>query len=185
MPGSLERTQNYIESLHSGKEVVSNIIRAQLWNRKYQPGVKKDVNRVPITIAFDDLGTGSVLGSHAGEQKLEALYASLRTLPPHLVAILMHIFLSTIFDSKDRKECGNEAVFCKAIDKLNAVADHDITVNIDGENHDLFFDTALVVGDNAGFHALFEMKESCIAKYSRRCCRATSVAQVNNVDASQ
>ncbi|KAJ8682514.1 hypothetical protein QAD02_018306 [Eretmocerus hayati] len=173
MPGVLEQTQKYMKVLYSEKEVVSNIIQAQLWNRKYQPGVKKDMNRIPITIAFDDLETGSVLGSHAGEQKLGALYASLPTLPPHLVAKMMHIFLSTIFYSKDRIECGNEAVFCKAIDELNALADHGITVNVDGNNHDLFFDTPLLVGDNAGLNALFEMNESFIAKYFCRCCRAT------------
>ncbi|KAJ8684895.1 hypothetical protein QAD02_020688 [Eretmocerus hayati] len=173
LPGVLEQTLNYMKVLYAEKNVVSNIIQGRLWNTKHQPGARKNLNRIPIILTFDDVETGSALGRHAGEQKLGALYASLPNLPPHLVAKMMHIFLSTIFYSKNRIECGNEAVFCRAIDELNALADHGITVNVDGQNHDLFFDTPLLVGDNAGLNALFEMNESFIAKYFCRCCRAT------------
>ncbi|KAJ8676906.1 hypothetical protein QAD02_012693 [Eretmocerus hayati] len=173
IPGVLRQTQAYMKKLYSEEVVVSNVIQASLWNRKYQPGENKDLNRMPVTLAFDDLETGDALGSHAGEQELGALYASLPALPPHLVAKMMNIFLATIFRSKDRVICGNEAVFSKVIDELNNLSDNGITVYVDGKNHDLFFDTCLLVGDNAGMNALVEMNESFVAKYFCRCCRAT------------
>ena len=76
-----DRILNYMDELSRSNNIITNVIQADLWIRKYSG---KFVNEIvlPIFLFYDDLEVGNCLGSHAGNQKLGALYASIACLPP-------------------------------------------------------------------------------------------------------
>ena len=113
------------------------------------------------------------MGSHAGEEKLGGVYVSLTTLPPHLVAKLHNIFLSTIFHSKYIKKFGNEKVFATTREDLNILSEKGIKINIDGQVQTIYFDCGLVLGDNLGLNTICGFSKSFSAHRYCRVCSAT------------
>ncbi|XP_044592017.1 uncharacterized protein LOC123270144 [Cotesia glomerata] len=85
---------------------------------------------VPIHMYEDDVKTGNALGSHAGRNKLGAVYALLPCLPPHLLSRLNNIFLVSVFYSDDRKIYGNKSIFNKVSDDLNDLIKKRIEITI-------------------------------------------------------
>ena len=91
---------DYANSLSKDKAILSNFIQGDLWAKRYSSSEKLIF---PLFVYFDEFETGNAMGSHGGEETLE-VYVSLVCLPPHLVAKMKNIFVSTIFHSKYLKK---------------------------------------------------------------------------------
>lgn len=91
------------------KKSISNFVQSKLWQSKLESNSQKIV--LPLFIYFDDFEINNALGSHAGNNKLGAVYASLACLPPEYSSLLENIFLVSLFKSDDTGEYINKAVF--------------------------------------------------------------------------
>ncbi|KAJ8684609.1 hypothetical protein QAD02_020402 [Eretmocerus hayati] len=86
MPGVYESMRNRkAQLLAENTNTISNIVQGKLRKEKYAP-LDDDGELYPILITIDGAEPGNTLGSHAGNQKFGAVFASLPCLPPHLVA---------------------------------------------------------------------------------------------------
>lgn len=102
---------------------------------------------------FDDYDTNNPLGTHAGIQKLRAIYISLSPcLPFEYSSKLNDIFLVLLFNLNIRKDFGNQIVFNKFIEETNFLETSDIDIVVNNTNYKLYFSLALIVGDNLGLH---------------------------------
>lgn len=146
-PGIYDQMKMHRDKLLNDKEVLSNIVQGSLWRDKYYNPNK---DSYPIIIHYDDFEAGNCLGSHSGEQCMCGIYASLPCLPPHLVAELDYILLSTICNTKFVKEFGNEAVFSQTIADLDSLSKNGIVLNTKGIIGKVYFDCILISGDNKG-----------------------------------
>jgi hypothetical protein len=65
---------------------------------------------------YDDFQVNNPLGSHAGAQKLGAVYVSLACLPPELFSLIDNIFLLSLFKTDDLNtfgKYGKEKFLCQ------------------------------------------------------------------------
>lgn len=171
-PGVFNEIQNYISFLKRNPVILSNFMQGELWKNIESSHTGKQL--LPLFLFFDDFECGNALGSHAGRNKLGALYASIPCLPPHMVSHLSSIFLVSLFYSCDRKIFGNQSIFKILIDELNSLKTDGITLNINNVRHHVFFQCALILGDNLGLNSTFGFVESFSALRSCRICLADS-----------
>ncbi|KAJ8685232.1 hypothetical protein QAD02_021025 [Eretmocerus hayati] len=122
LPGIFETISSYVNALALETEIISNIIEGRVWMSKHQ---NCDKIVWPLLMFVDGWEAGNALGSHAGEQKFDAVYVSGPCLPPYLASKLRNIFVPTIFKSQHRVTYGNRAVFQK-----------------------VYFECAMLTGDN-------------------------------------
>lgn len=172
-PGVFQQIMNYVHELEKDKETLRNVMQGSLWILKYLPLFLYRIV-LPLILYYDDFEVGNALGSHAGEQKLGGCYVSCPFLPPHLVAKMSNIFISTICYSKHLKQFGNQMLFVKSIQDLNNLSRNGITVNVGGQNVQVYFQCVAVSGDNAGLNTTCGFSESFSAKYWCRICTASS-----------
>lgn len=169
MPNIFEQTMQYIEFLNSCKVIISNFIQAKFWqNLKSNFDSNKTI--LPLFLYFDDYETNNPLGSHAGLGKCGAVYVSIPCLPPAYQSKVENIFLFLLFNSLDRTQHGNRAIFQEAINELKFLAEEGITINVNGKNYVIYFHLALILGDNLGLHSLLGFTESFSANYFCRIC---------------
>lgn len=109
IPGFLTEMKKYVKELTNNSTKLSNFIQGDMWKTKLQKFGNKTV--FPLFIYFDDYETGNPLGSHAGSQKLGAVYTSIPCIPPQYASNLSSIYLTLLFYAQDRKSFGNAAVF--------------------------------------------------------------------------
>ncbi|XP_066592936.1 uncharacterized protein [Prorops nasuta] len=119
MHGIFEQVKNYMNKLNEEKTLTSNIIQGRFWRDRFSNISNKTL--LPLIIYYDDFETGNALGSHVGEQQLGGVYVSLPFLPPHLVAKLNNILISSVFYTKHKKSLGNHAVFEATIMDINSL----------------------------------------------------------------
>ncbi|KAJ8675949.1 hypothetical protein QAD02_011735 [Eretmocerus hayati] len=169
LPGIFETISKYVNALALETEVISNIIQGRVWRSKHQ-----NIDKVvwPLLVFVDGWEAGNALGSHAGEQKFDAVYVSLPCLPPHLASKLQNIFVSTIFKSKHRVTYGNRAVFQKVIDDVNLLSKDGIRVTVNGQEQVVYFECAMLTGDNLGLNGACGFTESFNNTHCCRDCRA-------------
>lgn len=79
---------------------IFNFIQSILWKTK----ILKNPNKflLPLLLYYDDFEVNDPLGSHAGNQKLGAVYISIPCLPSEIVSSLENIFLALIFKTDDK-----------------------------------------------------------------------------------
>ncbi|XP_043478508.1 uncharacterized protein LOC122508907 [Leptopilina heterotoma] len=123
---------------------------------------------LPVFVHCDDYETGNVLGSHAGDNKLGALYCRIACLPPKYASSIRHILLMLLFRSDHRKVFGNRAIFNPVIEEFNYLREHGLDIN--GEK--VYIQLVLVLGDNLGLNSILGFTESFIAKFWCRICKA-------------
>lgn len=170
VPGMFNQMQGYADSLSRDKTMISNFIQGDLWSKKYKTSEKLIF---PLFVYFDEFETGNALGSHSGEEKLGGVYVSLACLPPHLVAKVKNIFVSTICHAKYLKKFGNERIFRKVIEDFNVLSDEGIIVTVNGQDRIVYFECVLVLGDNLGLNCICGFSESFTANRFCRFCSAT------------
>jgi len=96
------------------------------------------------------------LGSHAGVQKLGAVYVLLACLLSELSSTLDNIILTSLFKTDTKKSFGNLAVFKNLIDELNYLETVGISVTAINKEHTIFFMVGLIIGDNLGMHSIWD-----------------------------
>lgn len=109
IPGILNQIINYINKLSNESHIISNILQADLWLRKYKNIT--DVLLLPFVIFYDDLEIGNPLGSQTGINKFGAVYATIACLPPNIASRLDSIIFSTLIYANDKKETNNKNIF--------------------------------------------------------------------------
>lgn len=101
IPGMFQKILDYIQVLSKEPYIISNVMKADLWLKKYSKAV--DCIVLPFFLYNDDLVTGNPLGSHAGINKFGAMYAFLACLSPEIASRLSSIFFTTLIHSTDKK----------------------------------------------------------------------------------
>ncbi|KAL4111761.1 hypothetical protein QTP88_015650 [Uroleucon formosanum] len=105
-------TNNLKELFSTNGDIVSSMVLCNIWKERRNNFPSKII--LPFLLYFDDSETNNPLGSHAGKKKMGAVYNSLSPcLPYEFSSTLDYIFLALIFNSLDRIEFGNFAIFQK------------------------------------------------------------------------
>ncbi|OXU27802.1 hypothetical protein TSAR_006192 [Trichomalopsis sarcophagae] len=129
---------------------------------------------LPIYLFNDDLEVGNAFGSHAGNLKFGALYASIACLPPRIASRLISIVLTLLVNSKDKKDVKDEDRFSKIVDELNFLREKGISIKDKNSLYTVKFQLVMILGDNLGLNGLFGFIESFLANYFCRICKALS-----------
>ncbi|KAJ8672078.1 hypothetical protein QAD02_003337 [Eretmocerus hayati] len=155
IPGIFDKVVDYVSKLNTEKRIISNIMQADLWIRKYS---KKFVDGIvfPLYIFIDDLEVGNALGSHAGVNKFLAIYAMIACLPPEIASRLMSILFVGLLYTSDKKDCSNADMFRKIITELNFLSREGIMIQVRGVMKRIKFQFVLLCGDNLGLNGLLE-----------------------------
>lgn len=188
IPNIYKDIQDYVVKLCNRVEI-RNVMQGELWhNIKYN--VKKNI--LPLYLYFDDFEVGNPLGSHAGKNKIGALYFSLACLPPECSSQLDSIFLALLHYSEYRKVFGNASVFKKVIEDLQDLFENGITIATTEGSQQIYFIVISVLGDNLGIHSLMGFNESFVSNnYCQFClsdknsCRVQVTEDLNllrNID---
>jgi len=149
--------------------LVSNFIQSKVWKIK----LSKNSNKIifPIFLYYDDFEVNDPLGSHAGSQKLGAVYFSIPCIPPELASSLDYIYLALLFKTDDKNEYGNFQTFKELISELNYLENVGICIQIENTNHQIFFSLGLILGDNLGLHSILGFTGSFVSNFPCRFCK--------------
>lgn len=144
-----------------------------LWSDVMKQKENKDLI-LPLIVFYDDLETGNPLGSHAGINKLGAVYTSIATVPPTMSSRLENIFLTQLFYSNDRTKFGNKSIFKKLILDLKKLEEVGINICVNNnEELNVKFVLITIAGDNLGLNSILGFPESFNATYFCRICLTT------------
>ena len=122
-------TIDYLTNLENHKTIISNLVQGKFW-KNFRRSFDETKFNFPITLYYDDYETNNPLGSHAGFGKIGAVYALLPGLPPVHQSKRENIFLVLSFNTLDRPVVGAEAIFRPAINELEYLKEHGITIRI-------------------------------------------------------
>jgi len=89
---------------------------------------------IPFFLYFYAFETNYPFGSHAGIQKLGAIYVSLPGCPPEFPSKLENIFMILLFDTTDKKLAGNRKLFKHIILEINDLESRGIQICIENQN---------------------------------------------------
>lgn len=171
IPGCFKLLKSSMENLLSDKNIISNFIQADLWTNILKE-FDKDKFLVPLFMYFDDIEVGNTLGSHAGKNKLGAVYFSIPCFPTYITAKLNNIIVNGIFFSKDRETYGNPPVFHKVVGELNHLREHGLEITVNNVKHKIHFQLALLLVDNLGLNSLMGFSENFNSNCPCRICKA-------------
>lgn len=130
---------------------------------------------LPLFIFYDDWEVGNPLGSHAGVNKFNAIYALIRCLPPNILLRLPSIIFSTFIYVSDKKQSTNKNVFAHLIKELNFLRREGISIIINGVKYVVKFQLTLIICDNLGLKAILGFVELFKSNHYCRFCRASSI----------
>lgn len=171
IPGSLKLVKDYIQTLKNDKEIISNFIQADLWKGKYD--TIGDRLELPLTPYHDDCEIGNALGSHAGVNKIGTIYVTIPCFPPSVSSHLNSIIVAGLFYSSDKKICSNKNIFSNLIAELNDLKRNGLQIQVDGKIETVYFQLALILGDNLGLAETLGYTESFTTGRGCRMCVAT------------
>ncbi|KAF2902500.1 hypothetical protein ILUMI_03687, partial [Ignelater luminosus] len=170
LPNVFEETMDYVNKLHSQKDVISNVLQNEHWKNKVSSRPKSDTI-IPLYLYFDEFETGNALGAHASIHKVGAIYVSIPCLPPIQQSSLINISLLMLFHSSDLQHFGSSTVFAKLLDELNHLERRGLLIEAGEANINLFFAVALITGDNLGLNSMLGFTKSFRAKFFCRFCK--------------
>lgn len=150
----------------SDQLALKNILDGSLWKDQLSKNKEKLV--LPLSIYFDDFEVCNPLGSHAGVYKLGAVYFSISSLSPQYSSRLENIFIALIFHSIERSEFGNRSVFTEFLNSLKKLETEGIDIKSENRSIKVYFNIALITGDNLGVHSIFGYSQTFS---SGSCCR--------------
>lgn len=171
LPGMFNKIMSYLEFLENdNSEFIYNIVQGTMWKTKY-----KTSNKIilPLFFYFDEFEAGNPLGSHAGVNKLGAMYASIACLPPDIASKLTSIFFIGLVCAKDIKSLkDNSKVFSEIIHEFNYLSKYGIKIVVDKKLTTIYFQLALILGDNLGLNQIFDFVPSFRDTTFCRICRS-------------
>ncbi|XP_036146073.1 uncharacterized protein LOC118646711 [Monomorium pharaonis] len=170
LSGVLDIILNYMESLENEKELLSNFIQGEIWQRKKQL-YYKDKIVIPLFLFFDDFEVNNPLGSHATIQKLGAVFYFIPCMPPQVSSQLNNIFLALLFHSADRNQFQNSSIFGILVDEINDLQRKGLYIPTKTGFIQVFFALGLILGDNLGLNSALDFAEGFNATYYCRLCK--------------
>lgn len=165
----ISNIDNLIHKSDNG--LISNFIQSEIWKNKLRANPNKTL--IPLFLYYDEFEINNPLGSHAGNQKLGAVYLSIPCLPPEIISSLKFIFLALLFKPENKKEFGNAGVFKALISEFNYLENTGITITVNEKTYNVFFSLGLILGDNLGLHSILGFSESFMANFPCRFCNST------------
>ena len=145
---------------------LSHFIQAELF-APFAAQFKKKIY-LPLMLFYDEFECNNPLGSHAGVDKLGAIYTSLMCLPPEFHSKLENCFVTLLCNGDDRKEFGNRLTFSPLIQELKELLKTPIYVTTKGQ--EVFLAFFLLTGDNLGLHEVQGFVASFVANFPCRIC---------------
>lgn len=162
----LQQTLFYMDQLTQNSSIISNFIQGEYWQ-----GLEKGNSTViPLVLYFDEYEVNNPLGSHAGVNKVGAVYCSIPCIPVEFQSKLENIFMVLLFNVLDRKLTDDRFIFTKLVEELNFLKSTGIIINLKNSTHKIHFRLALIIGDNLGIHSILGFTESFAANYPCRFC---------------
>ena len=175
IPGLYYETMNYIQTLTTNDQIISNLIQASYWKEQLSTFEGKTV--FPLIMYFDDYENNNPLGSHKGLCKTGAVYISIPALPPQYQAKIENIFLFILFNTIDRKVFKNKIIFTKAVEELNYLMEYGIEIKLACGLKRIYFKLVLFIGDNLGLHSILGLTESFKANVFCHHCLVTQTGK--------
>lgn len=172
LPEVFPKTIAYMNHLKVESDAISNIIQTDPWKNKLHSFEKDDIV-IPFFIYFDEYECGNPLGSHAGIQKLGAIYCSIPTIPYEYQAQLDNIFLAMLFHSADLKEFGSNIIYSKLVEECKYLESTGIEITINDKTFKVYFCLASLLGDNLGLNCILGFTECFRANYYCRFCKCS------------
>lgn len=168
LPGVLKATLDNVNALkHS--ERFTNVVQSPLW-RNLEANYFQGRVVLPLFVYYDDVEPDNQTGSHAGGNKLGAVYFEVPCMPQHLLSALENIFVCAVFLSDDRHR-NNGRAFRKTLADLRELEQDGIFIRTEEEEHHIYFALCLLLGDNLGSHSIMGYVESFSANYYCRFCK--------------
>ena len=158
IPSIFKETIDYVQYLMSDCEIVTNFIQGEYWRERVTHFGDKWV--LPLIMYFDDFENNNPLGSHRGVAKTGAIYVNIPCLPVEYQSKLENIFIFSLFNTIDRDIFKNEVVFSRIIEEFNYLQENGITIELPEGSKQIYFELALIVGDNLGLHSILGFLES-------------------------
>lgn len=168
-PNMLRETIEYMRSLESETEIISNFIQGLLWKKQHLSFSKKIV--FPLFLYFDEFERNNPLGSHRGISKCGGVYINLPNIPPQYQSKLENIFLYMLFNPLDRHAITDDVFFEKIIKELNELSKDGVTIQLPSCSIKLYFQLSLILGDNLGVHSLLGFTACFNVTYFCRFCK--------------
>lgn len=170
MQGFFAELKSYMKHLDNNIHGIENILQSPYWHNIKARFDSNDIV-LPLFMYFDDYESGNALSSHAGINKLGAVYITVACLSPQLASALDNILLALLFHSTDRKQFGNLAVFKILIEELKFLETDGIKIETSSGTVPIKFALALILGDNLGLHSILGYSESFNAEFNCRFCK--------------
>lgn len=171
IPGAYHILKAHMRALYQETEIKKNPIQCALWNRLLKNYNNKFV--IPYNIFQDDCETGNDKGSHAGKNKLGAVYGSIPCFPSHLSSRLENIILVILSHAKDRKLCSVEKMYGKLIAEMNELSENGLLIDVDRQPIRVYFQLFLLLGDNLGLNEMLGFSENFNSGCPCRVCTAS------------
>ncbi|XP_063541728.1 uncharacterized protein LOC134750483 [Cydia strobilella] len=168
VPNVLDDILNYEKAICKDNVTLRNLVNGNCWQDLRKQC--KDENILPLTIYYDDFESGNPLGSHAGNQKIGVVYATISTIPPKFSSRLENILLAHVFYTADKTMFGNEAIFGPLIEELKFLEREGILIFSKGHSTVVKFCLANMSGDNLGLHSILGLHESFSSNNFCRFC---------------
>lgn len=177
LPGVFTSIYNYQKQLIAENEnntnkIIRNIVQGSVWNDLMKRKDNKDIV-LPLIAFFDDFETGNPLGSHAGINKLGAVYTSIATVLPNMYSRLENILLTELFYLSDRVTFGYKSIFNKLKLDLKKLEEVGIKICVNNEELEVKFVLVTLTRDNLGLNGILGFPESFNATHFCRICLTT------------
>lgn len=168
--GLLESVLNYMQTLDSEDEVISNFVQGECWKNTSEPDTGISL---PLELYNDCLEVGNALGSHSNVNKMNATYFSIPCFRPEVKSSLDYMFLAFLTKSSNLKYFQLKTVFKSLIDELNFLSETGITINLRNQEIRLFFQFCALCADNLGLNTIGGFCQNFSkGKYNCRFCLA-------------
>ena len=171
MDGLFDGTMSYLNSLKSDERGLFNFVQGSLWKNQVE-NFHEDGIALPLIVYFDDVETGNALGTHAGNNSVGCVYATIPCFPPNFASKLHSIVLTDIFYTKDKANYGNEVVFKKLINELQDLRKNGMLIVVNKKLYKIHLLTCLIVGDNKGLNDIEGFVRSFTLSHCCRICNA-------------
>ncbi|KAK3908146.1 E3 ubiquitin-protein ligase RNF114 [Frankliniella fusca] len=171
MPDVFDKIMENVANLAAENEVISNFVQGELWAQISAPFQAEGKIVLPLFLFTDDYESNNGLGSHAGDDKVSAVYYKIPCIPKEFLSVLRCIFVAALFYANDRKAYGNKKVLEPLLQELEFLEREGILLHLIDRTVRVYFALGLILGDNLGLNAILGFVECFVANHFCRVCR--------------
>ncbi|XP_051158546.1 uncharacterized protein LOC127279929 [Leptopilina boulardi] len=180
LPDSLSSILTYVDYLNENTENLCNYIQTDAWKKKRSKFKSSDIV-LPLFVYYDDFEPNNPVGHHCS--KVGGIYVTIACLPPEIASRVENIFLSILFNTKDRDDFPVKDIIAPLLEDLRSLEKNGILVKLStGEEIRIYFVLGLVLGDNLGIHQLCGLVcNFSTANYRCRYCKIYKNQLINDL----